>query len=120
MQVKDEEDIIYSNLLNSYILGARKYVILENNSSDQTLDEIKRFINHHPDCKVVIITDPIEAHYQADKMQACANFAKIYFEGCDNQNIDFVLPLDADEFITFSQEKHNGFITRAQRRAMDR
>jgi len=109
MQVKDEEDIIYSNLLNSYILGARKYVILENNSSDQTLDEIKRFINHHPDCKVVIIADPIEAHYQADKMQACANFAKIYFEGCDNQNIDFVLPLDADEFITFSQEKHNGF-----------
>jgi tetratricopeptide (TPR) repeat protein len=95
---KDEEDIIGHNLAHHYREGLRKFVIVDNGSSDETLARIKTFKDGHPDCLVYVILDPVMGHYQAAKTNAGFAFIRTYFEGL-GQKIKWLFPIDSDEFI---------------------
>ena len=106
LQIKDEDDIIYANLVHNYRLGARYFCILNNLSTDNTQNEIARFEQDYGDSVVVTISDKLLGYYQRDKMVCCATFASSYFN-LYGSVIDFILPLDADEFITFGGDVEN-------------
>jgi hypothetical protein len=90
---KDEEDIAYLNLAWHYSLGIKKFVILDNMSSDNTPKEIRRFSQDYPDAQVYLIEDRVVGYYQSRKMTAAAEFAhKIW-------GIEWIFPFDADEFL---------------------
>ncbi len=79
MLVKDEDDIIYSCLEAAYKNGVRLFAICENNSRDQTLQEIYRFRDDHTDVVVLIVNDPIVGYYQDAKTLGVALMAKTIF-----------------------------------------
>ena len=96
--VKDEEDIIGSQLEHHYRQGFRFFAIADNGSTDLTSERITAFRHAHPDVTCLYQYDPIVGYYQSRKTTALARCAREYF-GCV-QNIEWIFPLDADEFIT--------------------
>lgn len=108
MMVKDEDDIIRLNLEHHYNLGARKFFVLDNGSTDATNDEIKRFSREHEEALVVVISDPIAGYYQQGKTRALCKYATEYLDSVF-KNVSYVLPLDADEFVAF--ERNRSFST---------
>ena len=90
---KDEEDIVYLNLAWHYSLGIKKFAILNNMSSDNTLGEIKRFSQDFPDAQVYLIEDRVVGYYQSRKMTAAAEFAHKLW------GVEWIFPFDADEFL---------------------
>ena len=95
MMVKDEEDIIFSNLSWHFAMGLRQFVVLNNMSSDNTVAEIGRFMRmcEPMGARVVVMDDREVAYYQSRKTTAAAHFAQSYF------GAEWVLALDADEFL---------------------
>jgi hypothetical protein len=92
--VKDEEDIIFHNLLWHYNIGFRKFVLVDNASVDGTRKEIERFSRTFNDLVVIIINDPVVAHLQSEFTTAAFRVAcSIWPE------IQWVFPIDADEFL---------------------
>ncbi|MDD5125424.1 hypothetical protein, partial [Methylovulum sp.] len=61
--IKDEEDIIFYNLLWHYELGLRKFFLIDNLSTDKTLQRIKLFEKLFDDAEIFILHDPVIAHY---------------------------------------------------------
>jgi hypothetical protein len=104
--VKDEEDIIYQFLKHNHLLGFRNFALLNNGSTDQTVPHIRNFQNDYPEANLVIIEDPVVGYYQDTKTTAASKFASTYFSML-GQKIDWIFPLDADEFITFSNSDRN-------------
>ncbi|MBN9542845.1 MAG: glycosyltransferase family 2 protein [Alphaproteobacteria bacterium] len=93
--VKDEDDIIFENLVWHYSIGFRKFIILNNNSSDQTLDLISKFKEKVKDtATVIIINDPIFEYIQSRKMTGTYKFASSIWS-----EVEWIFPIDADEFI---------------------
>ena len=92
--VKDEADIIQANLAWLHHIGVRRFLILDNLSTDSTPDQIARFQARRPDAGVAVVRDPIVAHYQADKMTWLAQKAQSLWP-----EIEWLLPVDADEFL---------------------
>jgi hypothetical protein len=91
--VKDEADIIYANLSWLHHIGARRFMVMDNMSTDATPQELMRFANDRPDAEVLLLRDPVVAHYQSEKVSAMAELAKTRWP-----DIAWVLPVDADEF----------------------
>lgn len=96
--VKDEADIIGAQLANSYRLGLRYFVIANNASGDATRGEIERFRTEHSDTVVFVVDDPVVAYHQSDKMAALIRLGRSML-AATGVDIDWIFPLDADEFI---------------------
>ncbi len=90
---KDEEDIAYHNLSWHYNQGIKRFVVLDNMSSDNTPNEVRRFANDYQDAQVYLIQDPEIGYYQSRKMTAAAEFAHKMW------NAEWILPFDADEIL---------------------
>lgn len=101
--LKDEADIIRDQLEYNFRLGFRLFCIIDNNSSDRTSEKISEFIEAYPDAVVVVIHDRIKQLYQDFKTSAAAKFAAEYFKPL-GYTIDWIFPLDADEFISLSSQ----------------
>lgn len=108
--VKDEEDIIAAFLDYNYLIGFRKFAIMDNGSHDRTSIEILKFQEKRKDAIVAYVKDPIIGYYQDNKTTALVHFARHYFP-TSSTSVDWVFPLDADEFITFSP---NGEVSNLQ------
>lgn len=91
--VKDEADIIHANLCWLHHIGARRFMVMDNMSADGTWQELMRFQADRPDAELLLIRDPVIAHYQSEKISAMAHLAKARWP-----DLDWVLPVDADEF----------------------
>lgn len=97
--VKDEEDVIYENLCWHYFMGFRKFVIVDNGSTDSTGQLIDRFKDLTKSFAVVIkINDSEVSFKQASRLNACCKVAETLFP-----QITWVFPNDADEFIVFDE-----------------
>ncbi|WRH68634.1 MAG: glycosyltransferase family 2 protein [Planktothrix sp. GU0601_MAG3] len=90
---KDEGDIAYANLTWHYQLGIKRFVVLDNLSSDNTAGEIRRFANDYSDAQVYLVEDREVAYYQSRKMTAAAEFAHRMW------GTEWIFPFDADEFL---------------------
>jgi len=94
MLIKDEGDIIYPHLRWHYRLGLRKFVVLNNGSTDDTVVRVREFQADFGDAVVYLIDDPVAGHYQSRKITAAARFARAMF------GVDWVIPLDGDELLS--------------------
>jgi hypothetical protein len=100
--VKDEEDIILFNLVWHYMLGLRKFFLLDNGSTDQTPALIKAFEQQFPDATVYVLHDPMVAYVQGRKMSAAAAFVHQLWP-----EVQWIFLVDADEFICAEQPLHS-------------
>ncbi|HQT67682.1 MAG TPA: glycosyltransferase 61 family protein [Acetobacteraceae bacterium] len=99
--VKDEDDVIQQNLEHHHALGFRAFYILNNLSSDRTRSKIEAFRGSHADCFVALIDDPVQAHFQGQKMEIYAT-AFLKHAKLAGISIDWMFYIDADEFICFT------------------
>lgn len=92
--IKDEEDVIYENLVWHFCVGFRKFVVVDNNSTDKTRELIEKF-KRKTDGKaiVVIIDDPIVEHIQSAILTGSMYFVKSIWP-----KTEWVFPVDGDEF----------------------
>jgi hypothetical protein len=95
--IKDEEDVISQNLCHHYKIGFRNFVIMDNNSSDNTVDLINAFKIQHPDTNLIILNDTIIGYNQAVKTNSMSQYAISMFNLL-GINTEWILPVDADEF----------------------
>lgn len=92
--VKNEEDIIFENLVWHFVLGFRKFIVIDNLSSDNTKQEIERFAELSKNyAKVFIIDDPVFEHIQSRITTGAYDFARSVWP-----EVKWVFPVDADEF----------------------
>lgn len=94
MMVKDESDIIRQNLLWLYFVGVRRFVIIDNNSSDSTPEIIKDFSKSSADIEMLSIHDPLIHYFQKEKTTGMFHFARSVWP-----DLKWVFPIDADEFL---------------------
>jgi hypothetical protein len=94
MMVKDEEDIIAINLRWLCRSGFRRFVIIDNASSDGTRQAICNFRANHPDCETVIVDDPLVRFLQAEKTTGALRLATSFWP-----DVRWVFFIDADEFL---------------------
>ena len=99
--VKDECDIIYYQLNYYKNIGFKDFYIIDNNSTDGTLDLIKRFISENPQLKTYLEVDTTIDYWQYIRINKLANMA--HNDGCD-----WILPVDADELL-FHNENFTNF-----------
>lgn len=92
--VKNENDIIFENLMWHFTIGFRKFIIIDNMSTDGTKEKIEEFAkltkNH---AKVFIIEDPIFEHIQSRIITGSYDFARSVWP-----ELKWIFPIDADEF----------------------
>ena len=94
MMVKDEDDIIYENLVWHFCVGFRKFVIVDNNSNDKTRERIEKFKTQTLGKAVVIIVDdPIVEYIQSRITTGVMRFANSTWP-----EVTWIFPVDADEF----------------------
>lgn len=93
LMVKDEADIIRANLDWLYHIGVRRFVVMDNASTDGTYGELLRFRTERPEAQLWPVHDPVLAYYQAEKTTRLAQLALSMWP-----DIEWVLPMDADEF----------------------
>lgn len=101
--VKDEGDVISQNLNHHYKIGFRNFVVMNNSSSDDTGCLIEHFKNEHPDAFVFILNDFITGYNQGVKTNAMAKYATSLLS-IVGRGIDWVLPVDGDEFFVPGRE----------------
>lgn len=94
MMVKDENDIILYNLQWSYLIGVRRFAIIDNASSDGTWQTIRRFRNRFRDAEVVLVLDDIKRYMQGIKTTGLFRLAQSYWP-----QLEWVFAVDADEFL---------------------
>lgn len=94
MMVKDEGDIIGENLTWLYRSGIRRLIVLNNGSTDDTGEILKRFARHYRDAELLVLNDPLVRYMQAEKTTGLYRFAISIWP-----DIRWVLPIDADEFL---------------------
>lgn len=92
--VKNEEDIILENLVWHFSIGFRKFVIVDNLSTDGTLSKVKEFSRLTENyAKVFIIEDPVVEYIQGRITTGAYHFARSVWP-----EVNWVFPTDADEF----------------------
>lgn len=96
--IKDEGDIILTNLSWHYRLGFRKFIVIDNASTDHTRTEILLFRQRFPEAVLIIIDDPITAHLQAEFTTGALRLACAIWP-----DLKWVFPVDADEFLCLEQ-----------------
>lgn len=92
--IKDEEDIIGLNLDWHYALGFRKFVLIDNGSTDGSRAAVEAFKQRFADAVVVIIEDPVVAHLQSEFTTGAFRLACAVWP-----ELRWVFPVDADEFL---------------------
>gem|GEM_PF-4022763 len=90
---KNEADIVYHNLAWQYNLGIKRFVLLDNMSEDNTVEEIKRFVSEYTDAMVYLVKDKEFAHYQGKKMTAASELAYKMWKP------EWIALFDADELL---------------------
>ena len=99
--VKDEDDIIYENLVWHFAVGFRKFVIVDNKSADKTLELIRKFAAETKNiATVIVMEDPIVEHNQYRIMTGSYHFAHELWP-----EAKWFFPVDADEFWVFSENQ---------------
>lgn len=97
--VKDEEDIVFENLCWHYFMGFRKFIIIENNSTDNTSARIETFKElTAPSTSVIKINEPRIEFRNRSKVNALAKLAETLFP-----EILWIFSNDIDEFITLDK-----------------
>ena len=92
--IKDEEDIIYENLVWHFCVGFRKFVIVDNESKDNTRMLINKFKSEVGEkAQVIIIDDPIVEHIQSPFITSSMKLAHHIWP-----TVKWVFPVDGDEF----------------------
>ena len=99
--IKDECDLIYYQLNYYKNIGFKDFYIIDNGSTDGTLDLVSKFISENPQIKVYLEIDNNVDYWQYVRINKLANLA--YNEGCD-----WILPVDADELL-FHNETFTNF-----------
>lgn len=94
MMVKDESDIILDNLRWSYLIGVRRFAIMDNASADGTWKLLEYFRDHFRDAEVMLVSDPTVRHLQAQKTNGLFRLAQSYWP-----DLGWIIPVDADEFL---------------------
>ncbi|AIL64567.1 hypothetical protein NOVO_00785 [Rickettsiales bacterium Ac37b] len=94
LMVKDEIDIIMENLVWHFCIGFRKFIIIDNQSSDGTREHINKFARLTKDiATVLIIDDPIVEHIQTRIITGAYYYITQLWP-----SVKWVFPIDADEF----------------------
>jgi len=92
--VKDEDDIIYENLVWHFCVGFRKFIIIDNNSTDKTRFLIEKFRSQVVEkATVIIVYDPIFEFIQSKKTTGAMYLAHSIWP-----QVEWIFPVDADEF----------------------
>lgn len=92
--VKDEEDIIFDNLVWHFCIGFRKFVIIDNNSTDKTRFLVEKFRDQVANmATVIIVDDPIVEYIQSEVTTGAMRLANSIWP-----KVDWIFPVDADEF----------------------
>ncbi len=92
--IKDEDDIIYENLVWHFCVGFRKFILIDNNSTDNTRRLIEKFKNETlGKATVIVIEDPILEYIQSRITTGAMQFAHSTWP-----EVTWVFPIDADEF----------------------
>lgn len=88
--VKDEEKLIETNIRFHYAMGVDQFIITVHNSTDKTLEIVKRLKSEGIPIEIIIAADPeYNQSIRVDKMIKIAK--KIY-------KADWIINADADEF----------------------
>jgi hypothetical protein len=92
--IKNEEDVIFENLAWHFACGFRKFILIDNMSTDRTKEKVQEFATLAADhAKVIIIEDPIFEHIQGRIVTGSYNLALSVWP-----ELTWVFPSDADEF----------------------
>jgi hypothetical protein len=94
MMVKDEADIIGENLIWLHHIGLRRFILLDNDSTDATASIIERFRTKYQDVELLVLKDPLVRYMQAEKTTGLYRLAISIWP-----DIKWVIPADADEFL---------------------
>jgi hypothetical protein len=96
--IKDEEDLIFDNLIYHYNLGIRYFFVMFNNSNSKTIYKVMKFNEIKKDAYVKVIYDNDIAYRQPERMKRMSEMA--YSLGCD-----WIIPIDADEILIIRKYK---------------
>ncbi|MFZ2266508.1 MAG: glycosyltransferase family 2 protein [Azonexus sp.] len=96
--MKNEIDIIRHNVVHHYSLGFRFFCVLDNNSIDGSMESISSLEKMLVDAVFIKISDPCVVHLQGAKTTLAVRYAVDYLRFL-NVVIEWVFPVDADEFI---------------------
>lgn len=91
--VKDEDDMIYYSLAGNYRQGIRRFVVINNLSTDGTPEEVRRFRNDYPEALVYLLEDADPVFQKYKKISAAAEFAHSLWKA------KWILPFDTDEVL---------------------
>jgi hypothetical protein len=91
--VRNEADVIHAALTNLYVQGIRLFVVMDNDSTDETMRRIEGFRSEHGDVEMLIVSDFDRNYFQSRKVTALYRMAAHYFSATH------VYPFDADEFL---------------------
>lgn len=97
MMAKDEVDVIGWNVCWLYQQGVRRFLISDNNSSDGTGRKLRELRSALPDIELLLLEDPTVRYMQAEKMTGLSHLAQDFWP-----DVDWILPIDADEFLIAS------------------
>lgn len=89
--IKNEEKLIYYNLMYYFNMGVDVFFVMFNNSEDKSKDEVTRF-ERDTRIKVNRLTDNNIAYMQPKRFTNMANQA--FQQGCE-----WIIPVDADEIV---------------------
>jgi len=76
----------------------RNFVVVDNDSNDNTPNILEKFRSKYSDALVLILHDPVVGYYQKEKTNAAANYGRS-IAALVGRAIDWILPLDGDEFL---------------------
>lgn len=94
--IKNEEDIIFENLVWHFALGFRKFIIANHNSTDGTMNIVNNFIKLTKDHASVELINVASSEY----VQSETNTASYKLVSLTWPEVKWVFPVDADEFWT--------------------
>ncbi|GAB0113809.1 glycosyltransferase family 2 protein [Acidisoma sp. C75] len=94
MMVKNEADIVGLNLRHLYHLGFRRFLILDNGSSDETQAELRRCREAFHDGELIIVDDSTVRYTQSEKTTGLMWMATSFWP-----DLQWIFPIDADEFL---------------------
>lgn len=97
--VKNEGDVFFENLCWHYFMGFRKFIIIDNGSTDDTGAQIDLFKELTANSASVIkINDSRVLYAQQSRMNALVKLVETIWP-----KVDWVFPNDGDEFITLDK-----------------